>query len=103
MRVLLFLLLGTLTACAARQAHPVKISQPNDPKLTCSEIEAERAANLETAIELAGTDKATEVRNVFAAVIFVGAVDISQVEQIEMRALYDRNKTLERLAKGKTC
>ena len=86
------------------------ISQPGDKDLTCTQIEQQVRANNALAIEKAGGVQATEGQN--TAAVAVGtilfwpaflAVDLSSAEQIELRALQDRNRSLERLYRGKDC
>ena len=108
--LLILAALAALSACGARSSNPVAISQPGDANLTCDQIEAQVKANNALAIQKAGGDEATQNQN--AAVIAVGtivfwpailAVDLSSAEQIELRALQDRNKSLERLHRNKEC
>jgi hypothetical protein len=61
------------------------------------------AENHQRAMKLAGEDEALESQNVAAFLLFTPAIDLSQSEQIEYRALQDRNKNLDRLRKQKGC
>ena len=103
-------LVGLVAACGARASNPVAISQPGDKSLTCEQIAVQVKANNDLAVKKAGGDQATIDQN--AAAVAVGtilfwpamlAVDLSNAEQIELRALHDRNKSLERLYKKKDC
>ena len=78
--------------------------------MSCEEIAAEHTSNTKAAIRLSGADEATVRGNVAAGaistVIFwpaMFAMDLSNAEQIELRAFRDRNKTLERLGAKRDC
>ncbi len=104
------LLMLALAACGARSSNPVAISQPGDDALSCEQIARQVTANNKLAVEKAGGDEATVDTNVAAgavgALIFwpaMFAIDLSNAEQIELRALRDRNRTLENIYKQKGC
>jgi hypothetical protein len=101
---------SVLCACAAAPSNPVAISQPGDASLSCDQIIDQVEANNELAIEKSGADAATVDGNIakgaIASVIFwpaILAVDLSNSDQIELRALRDRNRSLERLYRKKGC
>ena len=104
---LLFALM--LTACAARPATPVPQSQAGDATSSCEEIAAEMARNEAEAARLIGADDGVVAGNVAAGVagtVFLPAllaIDLSNAEQIQFRALQDRNRTLARLHRERDC
>lgn len=110
MRVAVLALTLPLLACAAREAHPVAISQPGDAELTCEQMAEEIARNEAEALRLAEADKKVVESNIGAGVagtlIFwpaLLATDLSNAEQIRLRALRDRNANLERLRGARGC
>ena len=99
-----------VAACGHKPSNPVAISQPGDTALTCQQIESQMTANRHAANTLAGLDSDREATNtaamVASAVVFwpaVFAIDLSNTEQIEMRALQDRNQNLARMHGKKQC
>ena len=94
------LLLGS---CAARPANPVASAQPADAQLSCEAIDQELANNENEARGLVKLDSDVETRNVLSVIFFPLALDLSEKEQIEFRALFDRNRNLERLKRQKQC
>jgi hypothetical protein len=110
MRTIALVAAVALTACAARPSNPVAISRPGDDRMSCAELRQEREANKGAAVELAGADEGVVAGNIAAgvtgAVLFwpaLFAMDLSNAEQIELRALQDRDKTLARLEEKKGC
>ena len=108
--VILVGMAAILAGCGARSSNPVAISQPGDKDLTCAQIEEQVRTNNALAIQKAGGNEATVNQN--AAAVAVGvlvfwpamlAMDLSNSEQIELRALQDRNRSLERLYRNKDC
>ncbi|MCG8323330.1 MAG: hypothetical protein MI921_27775 [Cytophagales bacterium] len=105
----MFVLLLLLAACGATQVTPTAISHPADKQLTCEEIEGEISSNEKEALRLAGVDEDTESGNVakgvagafFWPILFT--MDMSNAEQIQLRALQDRNKNLEHLLGARNC
>ncbi len=104
--------LGTVllvAACEARQTTPVAMTQPGDADLTCVQVAAEIKENEAKAIELAGADMDLVSNNVAAGVVgtlvwpMFLATDLSQSEQIQFRALRDRNANLERIYRDQEC
>ena len=110
MRFLIISLFLATTACGHRPSNPVLISQPGDKTLSCPSIDAQIQQNYELALALSGADSGVETKNAIAGsvavVLFWPALfvmDFSNTEQIEMRALRDRNQNLERIRKTKGC
>lgn len=101
---LLILALGLgLAGCQGRQANPVSMVRANDDQLNCGELNTEVSANNSQIRQLSGQDEDVETGNVVAAIVFPFAIDLSSKEQIEMRALIDRNRHLTRLRKARDC
>lgn len=99
-----------LLSCAARQVTPVAMTQPTDDRLTCSEIDQEMKSNQAEAAALLQKNKEVNQANaakVVASVVLSGwialTVDLSNEEQIKMRALADRNEALALLKNKKRC
>ncbi len=100
-----------LAACqTTRQARPVAIAQPGDDALACSEIATIQASNRLEAARLAKLDEGVAIGNAFAVTLSrawfwpaVFGVDLSDAEEIEVRALHDRNRRLEEIARAKGC
>lgn len=102
-----------LCGCAAKQVTPVAMSQAGDESLTCAEIAQELKINEADAEVLVRKDKRVMQGNVAknvgaAAIPYVGlllaaSTDLSNAEQIQARALIDRNEQLNYLAKQKGC
>ena len=99
-----------LVACAARQASPVAISQPGDATLGCEQITVEMARNEAEAARLAGIDEEVVSGNVAAGVVGAAffppawfALDLSNAEQIQLRALRDRNTNLASMHQDRGC
>lgn len=109
-RVFALLALIAVAGCSPRAANPVSISQSGDDLLTCPELAAQAAANRAEALRLSGADDQTVNENVALGTVGVlvfwpalFALDLSNAEQIELRALQDRNETLAYLAQRKDC
>jgi hypothetical protein len=92
-----------LVSCAARPANPVATTQPTDTQLSCEAIDQELAANEREARGLVNLDGSVVTGNVLSVMFFPYTIDLSQKEQIEFRALYDRNRNLERLKRKNQC
>lgn len=102
--------LVVLAGCAPRESNPVPIAQPGDDLLTCMQIADQSSANRAEALRLSGADDQTVNENValgtVGALVFwpaMFAMDLSNADQIELRALQDRNQTLDYLARQKDC
>lgn len=77
------------------------MSQAGDEQLSCSQILAERDANLQAAKVFFKKDQDTEVANVFRSLLC--CPDLSNDDQVRARALIDRNEKLTYLANTKGC
>ncbi|UEM24386.1 hypothetical protein JL100_032705 (plasmid) [Skermanella mucosa] len=98
------------TACAGRDAAPVSAYNAYDAQLSCSQIDAETAANSAKVVQLQ-----QEKDNARTANIAIGAVglllfwpalfalDTSDAQDVEMRALNDRNNSLAYLKTTSKC
>ncbi len=100
----------SLAGCAARQVTPVAMSQPTDDRLTCSDIDQEMKSNQAAAADLLQQNQQVNQANaakVVASVVLSGwialTVDLSNEEQIKMRALADRNEALAFLKTKRGC
>lgn len=113
MAILAVLALGgpALVGCKeTRQAHPVQLSQSGDAGLECRAIADMQMRNRLDAVRLAKLDEGVAAGNAIAVTISkawfwpaVFGVDMSDVEQIEARALQDRNRRLDEIAASKGC
>ncbi len=99
-----------LAACPARQATPVQISQPGDGDMTCDQLAEQITRNRAQAGRLVGAEEDTVAGNVAVGVVGTlilwpawMALDLSNAEQIQFRALQDRNRNLARLQETKGC
>jgi hypothetical protein len=97
----------TLSACGGRPANPVAAVQPSDGKMNCQLIQVEYGSNEARARSLAGEKKDAEKQNA-AKVVLMGmtgllALDLKKTEEVEIRALKDRNDHLARLMAAKDC
>lgn len=96
-------LLALCAGCQGRQANPVSMVQPGDDELTCAQLTGEIKGNNVQIRHLSGKDEEVEVGNAIAVVVFPFGIDLSSKEQIEMRALLDRNRQLDRIRKTRDC
>ena len=114
MRLIVLLALSGAIAVAGcketRQANPVQISQPGDAALECQAIAGLQHENRVQAARLAKLDEGVAMGNALAVTISkalfwpaVLGVDMSDVEEIEARALQDRNRRLQEIADAKGC
>lgn len=110
MRLIAILSLLAIAACQTRTATPVHLAQPGDEILSCDAIADERNANRASALKLAKLDEGVAVSNAFAMTLSqvwfwpaIFGVDMSDVEEIEARALMQRNDRLSGLAQRKGC
>ena len=111
------LAVSVLVACGAPQVTPVPLSQPDDAALTCEQIAAEIAGNQAEARRLVDVEGDVDAGNVLtgmAAGGLVGGIPMAflisdmeaeawSTEQIQYRALRDRNINLSRLQQQKGC
>jgi len=107
----IFLILN-ICGCTAKQVVPVSMVQPGDDHLTCADLKRQIAANDAAADKLLRDDKAVENRNLAKNVggavpgigIFLAAsTDLSNEEQVNARALLDRNERLRFLVTKNGC
>lgn len=99
-----------LAGCGGRDARPVAVAQPTDSMLSCPLLMAEISGNNSRAVSLLDEKKDAENSNVAigvaGALLFWPALffmDLSDTEEIEMRALRDRNNYLAQLALAQDC
>ena len=102
-----------LCGCAAREVTPVAMSQSGDEGLNCNELAKQLAANESDIKVFIAKDKRVAdnnvAKNVAGAVIpgvgilLIASTDLSNSEQIQARALIDRNQQLHYLEKQKGC
>lgn len=96
--------------CQTRNAAPVRVSQAGDQALDCEQLRLMQVQNGKDAIRLAKLDEGVAIGNAIAVAINqlwfwpgIFGVDMSDAEEIEARALYDRNRRLDEIAKAKAC
>jgi hypothetical protein len=98
-----------MAACAARSVTPLAMTQPGDDQLSCAQIDDEIKRNQTAANELFQRDESVETGNVAKGVLLgggllsAGLMDLSNAEQVNARALVDRNERLRLLAKSNGC
>lgn len=102
----------SLCGCAARTFKAVPMAQPGDEQLTCPEIQKQIADNTKAAADFMRKDKKVENDNVAKnvggvipglGIFLVASTDLSNEEQVQGRAILDRNERLTYLAKQKGC
>ena len=88
------------------------MAQPGDESLDCAALSQEIAKNTAAAEDFVKRDhkveQANAVKTVGSAIPYLGllvmmSTDLSNKEQVEARALIDRDERLEFLAKQKNC
>lgn len=99
-----------LAGCPARVVTPIAVTQADDGALTCAQIAGQIESNRAAGARHALADRQVEQRNTAAGVAsaFIGwpallTMDLSREEQIQVRALADRNTRLETLARERRC
>jgi hypothetical protein len=99
-----------LTACMGRVPEPVAVQSERDASLTCVALDAEKAGNEERVRYLRQEQDGSEHMNLvigsFAVVAFLpaaAAMDISDAEEVEMRALNKRNARVEAMRAARGC
>jgi len=101
-----------LYGCAAKQVTSVAMSQPGDDNLSCAELAKQLAANdadiqvfIRKDKQVAQNNVAKNVAGVIPGVglLLVASTDLSNTEQVQARALIDRNQQLNFLEKQKGC
>ena len=98
-----------LAACGGRDADPVASRQIGDKDLTCEEIEIE-LIDIQGDIDVLIGEKSDSrsenvawgIAGLFFFPLWLG-LDLTETEQIEMRAFEKRGRELERLARRKNC
>jgi hypothetical protein len=96
-----------LSACGGRPANPVATVQAADDKMNCQLMQTEYASNESRANALVGEKVKAQEQNA-AKFVLMGMsgllmMDLKDTEQVEIRALKDRNNRLARLMAGKGC
>lgn len=101
-----------LLGCAAAKVTPVRMSQPGDESLSCEALQQELAKNTTAAEDFVRRDKNVENGNIakgvgsaipFIGILLASSTDLSNKEQIQGRALVDRDERLTYLSKQKNC
>lgn len=106
-----------LAACATRPVTPVSMSQAGDLELGCADLSAQLKANEAQAAEFLHAHGETEKSNatkqaVIPAAVFLAlpiailmsaSTDYSAADQVQARALIDRNERLGYLAQQRGC
>lgn len=101
-----------LSACAAANVQPVHMVQPGDEALSCSALKQEIDKNSAAAqkflerdhqVEQANTAKVMGSAIPYLGILVFASSDLSNKEQVEARALIDRDQHLEFLSKQKNC
>ena len=97
-----------LVGCGGRSANPVASYQPGDEQRSCTGLQAEIASNEQEIIRLlpyenaAGKNVALGVAGVFFIVPFF-FMDFKDAEELEIRALRQRNQRLREIAYNNEC
>jgi hypothetical protein len=111
-RLLAVGVLFALGGCAAKTVVPVRMAQPGDEALGCSDIRRQIADNAVAAAIFIKQDARVQntntVKTIGSALPWVGLLamasnDFSNEEQIKARALIDREERLTQLARHKNC
>jgi len=101
-----------LFGCAAAKVTPVRMSQPGDENLSCEALKQEIEKNTAAAEDFVKRDQRVRDGNVAKGVggaipavgiLLIGSTDLSNKEQIQGRALVDRDERLTYLSKQKNC
>lgn len=99
-----------LTACMGREPDPVAVQSERDYSLSCTALKAEKEGNYERLRYLRreqdGSGDMNIVAGSVAAAVFppaLVATDVSDAEEVEMRALRQRNDHLENLRVVRGC
>ena len=99
--------LAALSACAAREVHPVSLSQAGDENLTCEQLHqqiSENDAAIAPLVKHQGAvDDLNVVKVVVGGIVLAGTTDLSEHDKITARSMADRNEKLRFLAKNKGC
>lgn len=101
-----------MSACAAANVQPVHMVQAGDEALGCDALKQEITKNSAAAQKFIERDhqvsQANTAKVVGSAIPYIGLLvlassDLSNKEQVEARALIDRDEHLEFLSKQKNC
>lgn len=101
-----------LLGCAAAEVTPVRMAQPGDESLSCEALAQEIAKNTAAAEQFIKSDKGVENANIakgvgsaipYVGILLAASTDLSNKEQIQGRALVDRDERLTFLSKQKHC
>jgi len=102
-----------LAGCAAKQVTSVPMTQAGDDQLDCSQLAQQIKSNQNQADYLQKKDQQVSQENVaknvagaiipYAGVLAIASTDLSNEEQVNARALTDRNEELTYLARKKGC
>ena len=103
----------SLAACASEPpGSPVHMMQPGDEQLSCAEINTQIKANVTASVSLLELHKSIETGQIVGGFLNAGLIgallaakmsDWNNVQQVEARALIDRNERLTYLARSKGC
>lgn len=109
MRWIAFVMAATmLVGCGGRSANPVASYQMGDEQRSCTGLQAEIASNEQEIIRLLPYEDATG-KNValgVAGVLFIVPfffMDFKDAEELEIRALRNRNQRLREIAYNNEC
>lgn len=103
---------GLLLGCAAANVTPVRMSQPGDEALSCDALHKEIADNRAAAEIFVKHDRRVQDGNIaknvggaipYIGILLVASTDLSNKEQIQGRALIDRDERLTYLSNQKHC
>ena len=99
-----------LVACGGRPPNPVLTSQPDDAKLTCAQIGAEKVSLEHRAYELSIEEYERDQKNIIIAsvgwiLLFIPylLLENSETIDIENAALYLRSQELTKIAERLGC
>jgi len=101
-----------LLGCAAAKVTPVRMSQPGDENLSCEALRHEIANNTAAAAEFVKLDRRVQDGNIakgvggaipYLGILVLASSDLSNKEQIQGRALLDRDERLNYLSNQKHC
>ena len=97
------MLAALVGGCGARKAEPVQTTRATDKILSCSHLDAEHQVNTRRMAHLITEKGAQEANNVGFLLLSPLFLDLSNVEQQEIRALQDRNHQLGLLMGARKC
>lgn len=100
---MLVLTIVGVVACGGRKASPVSTVRATDAHLSCDHLAAERKVNLARIADLTREAKAADQNNAGLVVVNPLFLDLTDVEQQEIRALQARNVEIGRLSAARPC